>query len=307
MLRYLIFLISIASGFLVWILLSQANKAVETQANSENFAMLTSEVLVYSGDFERGKEATNDMFTWQTRLNAGLTDDAVIKSEQSIGRLQGVLEGESMNKIVQRLDLVRWSDFGASSGQFLSNSIDKNMRAVGIRISTEKLAGGFILPNDIVDVVLTIQRDLDGDGFANATSIPILSNVRVLAVGLDSTDKKLDNSDGLLATQENKTNKTALGDTVTLQLSESQALILTAAAQSGQLSLLLKREADAKSTEIGAVSVFMENIDLRQMTGSNTNFTEQDPEDNLTIGEQQQRRPKLNVLQGTQLVEYEFD
>ncbi len=61
--------------------------------------------------------------------------------------------------------------------------LDKGMRAVSTEISPETGAGGFILPNDRVDVILS-RRDREGREVAESsdpqTSEIILVNVRVL-------------------------------------------------------------------------------------------------------------------------------
>ena len=58
------------------------------------------------------------------------------------------------------------------------------MRAISTEISAETGAGGFILPNDHVDVILS-RRDKEAEKAAGVdvhTSEIILSNVRVLAI-----------------------------------------------------------------------------------------------------------------------------
>jgi pilus assembly protein CpaB len=96
---------------------------------------------------------------------------------------------------------------------------------MAVRISAESTAGGFILPNDRVDV-------LHSDG-RSPVSHTILSNVRVLAIDQVVDDTKNENS---------KAN--VIGKTATLELDPSQAEILTAAQAGGTLSLSLRSAAD---------------------------------------------------------------
>src|SRR6202020_1346312 len=70
----------------------------------------------------------------------------------------------------------------ANGSGFMAAILPSGMRAVSTEISPETGAGGFILPNDRVDVLLT-KRDKDPTHPANPDVIHsevILMNVRVL-------------------------------------------------------------------------------------------------------------------------------
>ncbi len=72
----------------------------------------------------------------------------------------------------------------AKGSGFMAAILPTGMRAVSTQISPETGAGGFILPNDHVDVILT-RRDRDADkatGGEVHTSETVLSNIRVLAI-----------------------------------------------------------------------------------------------------------------------------
>ena len=70
---------------------------------------------------------------------------------------------------------------------FMAAMLTPGMRAVSIVISAESGAGGFILPNDRVDVILT--RKFDGTP-PRVVAKAILSNVRVLAVDQTFTQQR---------------------------------------------------------------------------------------------------------------------
>jgi pilus assembly protein CpaB len=97
------------------------------------------------------------------------------------------------------------------------------MRAVSIPITTESGAGGFILPNDRVDVILTVQVSEQPKTFGART---FLHDVRVLAVDQTYT--------------QDKDHQTVLAKTATLELSPQQAETVEAAASSGTVSLALR-------------------------------------------------------------------
>src|SRR5690606_4759403 len=94
----------------------------------------------------------------------------------------------------------------------------------------ETSAGGFILPNDHVDVIMS-RKDRQGQRDLN-TAQTILTNVRVLAV-----DQTIGDKDG---------QKVVVGKTATLELTGSQAETLALARQSGTLTLALRSITDAQ-------------------------------------------------------------
>jgi pilus assembly protein CpaB len=110
------------------------------------------------------------------------------------------------------------------------------MRAVSTEISPETGAGGFILPNDRVDVILSRREknpDKNGPDLVHAEII--LSNIRVLAI--DQAPKEKDGQNSVV------------GKTATLELKPEQAEILARARQSGTLSLALRSIADVNAPE----------------------------------------------------------
>jgi pilus assembly protein CpaB len=111
----------------------------------------------------------------------------------------------------------------SESAGFMAASVQPGMRAVSIGISAETGAGGFILPNDRVDVVATDQISANPRRFRSHT---ILQDVRVLSV--DQTAK------------QEQGQKYVIGKTATLELTPSQALLVARAGATGQLSLALR-------------------------------------------------------------------
>jgi pilus assembly protein CpaB len=112
------------------------------------------------------------------------------------------------------------------------------MRAISTEISPETGAGGFILPNDKVDVILTKREkapDQSGGTADVINSEIILSNIRVLAI-----DQTVGEKDG---------QKVVVGKTATLELKPEQAESLARARQSGTLSLALRSLVDANQPD----------------------------------------------------------
>jgi len=113
----------------------------------------------------------------------------------------------------------------------MSAQLPAGMRAVATQIAAETGAGGFILPNDYVDVIMIRQMEGEQKQYATET---ILSNIRVLAI--DQTIQ-----------EDEKGEKTKVGSTATLELTPEQAEILTVAQQmAARLSLVLRSVQDAQ-------------------------------------------------------------
>ena len=91
----------------------------------------------------------------------------------------------------------------AKGSGFMAAILPSGMRAISTQISPETGAGGFILPNDRVDVILTprANRNSDKGGGASET---ILRNIRVLAI-----DQTIEEKNG---------QKVVVGKTATLEL-----------------------------------------------------------------------------------------
>ncbi len=112
---------------------------------------------------------------------------------------------------------------------FMAAVLTPGMRAVAIPISVESGAGGFILPNDRVDVLLTRESmGPDGPGYSSDT---ILTNVRVLAI--DQTIK------------EEEGDQVVVGSTATLELAPGEAEMVAQANAMGRVSLALRALADS--------------------------------------------------------------
>jgi len=111
---------------------------------------------------------------------------------------------------------------------FLSAVLPAGMRAVAISTDSRgaNTAGGFILPNDRVDVISTSRGESDGH-----VSEVILRNIRVLAIGQN--------------VQERNGEKVVVGETATLEIEPGQVEGLVQAQKSGSLSLALRSLKDA--------------------------------------------------------------
>src|SRR5690606_12931663 len=134
-----------------------------------------------------------------------------------------ILAGEP---IVAR-KIVRAGDSG-----YMAAYLEPGMRAMAIGVNVETAAGGFILPGDRVDVVLSReQRDGGETGGARYATATVLQNVKVLAI--DQT------------TRMEGGEQAVVGATATLEVAPRDAEVLAQARVEGELSLMLRSYADA--------------------------------------------------------------
>jgi pilus assembly protein CpaB len=193
--------------------------------------MPTVDVLVAKSDIGLGQAVKPEDLQWQTWPAATASNSFIRRNERPDATTQIVgsiarspfIAGEPIRdpKLVK-----------ANGSGFMAAILPTGMRAVSTEISPETGAGGFILPNDRVDVILS-KRDKSGDhgGSADAVNAEvILSNIRVLAI--DQAPKEKDGQN------------TVVGKTVTLELKPEQTETLARARQSGTLSLALRSIAD---------------------------------------------------------------
>ena len=116
----------------------------------------------------------------------------------------------------------------------MSSILPSGKRAVATQISADTSAGGFILPNDYVDVIMT-RRQTDSSAARRATSTEtVLRNIRVLAI-----DQAIQ--------EDEEGRRVKVGETATLELTPEQAEIITVAQQmADRLSLALRSVVDTQ-------------------------------------------------------------
>lgn len=119
-----------------------------------------------------------------------------------------------------------------SNQGYLSAVLPKGMRGVSVPVDANSAAGGFILPNDRVDVVLS----------RGGVSQTILANVKVLAIGTRLGET---GTTGEKADPENPKADVFQGGTIaTLELTPAQGELIINSAKVGSLSVALRSVAD---------------------------------------------------------------
>jgi pilus assembly protein CpaB len=195
----------------------------------------TVEVLVAKADLDRGQVLGDSDIGWQAWPKASANANFVTKSARpdAIEQFKGGIVRVPLAAGQPIYDPMVVSAKGSG---FLAAVLPKGMRAVALSISPESDAGGFILPEDHVDILLTRHDKTAEKATATETIVSdtILRNVRVLAV-----DQTVEDKNG---------QKVVVGKTATIEVTPRQAEALEAAHQMGSLSLSLRSLADSQST-----------------------------------------------------------
>src|SRR5665647_220884 len=222
-----------AGGIAAYLASGSDNKPAPTEPVAQ---LQTVDVLVAKSDIGLGQSVTAEDLQWQTWPAATASNNFIRRNERpdatkevagSIARAP-FIAGEP----IREPKLVR-----ANGSGFMAAILPTGMRAISTEISPETGAGGFILPNDRVDVILSKrEKNPDRQGAADvANSEIILANIRVLAI--DQAPKEKDGQNAVV------------GKTVTLELKPEQAETLARSRQTGTMSLALRSIADINMVE----------------------------------------------------------
>ena len=134
---------------------------------------------------------------------------------------------------------------GAGQRATLSALVKPGMKAVTIRVNDVEGVGGFVLPGDHVDVVLTRQIDK-----GSATTDVVLQNTRVLAVD-QSADER--------------TFKATVAKSVTLEVDTVEAQKVWLASSVGSLSLLLRKAGE--TAEVKTRKITLKDLGTHEPVG----------------------------------------
>lgn len=213
-------------------------------------------VLVAKRDLPIGRRLAPDDMSWQSWPAVNLsetfitdgsapapapataTEKAADGAAQAVKALTGsgaldnlvgsvVREAIAAGEPMQSRKLVRGGE-----GGYLAVVLSPGMRAIGVPVTAESGAGGFILPGDRVDVLQTRDSDAQGVGGVRAkVTEAVVINVRVLAI-----DQK---------TSPDAESQAIIGGVATLEVSPSAAEALVEAMDRGDIQLALRSYADA--------------------------------------------------------------
>jgi pilus assembly protein CpaB len=227
--KNIVLAIAVGAGLIAFMLLrSLGGSEPEVVRVETTIGAMT--VLVAAREIPAGKRITENDLEWQDWPDTGaanlITQDSRPEAMQDfVGRVSrsALFGGEPVreSKLVE-----------SGSGGYLSAILPKGRLATSTPVSPETGAGGFILPNDRVDVIVTRTiENANSSSRQSSISETILRNVRVLAI-----DQTVQEQDG---------EQVVVGSVATLEVSRREAEILTLAVNVGEISLALRSVLDS--------------------------------------------------------------
>ncbi|HEY0031800.1 MAG TPA: Flp pilus assembly protein CpaB [Devosia sp.] len=238
--RLILLLVAIVAGGLAAFLVTRGGSAPEQIVTTEVVQEAKAQILVASLPIGMGERLSPTNVQWQDWPEGAVRPEYV-----TIAAMPNATT--DLTGAVARFEFfpgepIREAKLAHSDQGYLSAVLSQGMRAVSVPVTAATAAGGFILPNDRVDVLMTTNTE------AGQISEVVLSNARILAIGkrLGEVGVSGGQADPNAATP---TPVTFEDSTIaTLELDPGQAETLITAATRGQLSLSLRSIVDFNDT-----------------------------------------------------------
>lgn len=233
--RIVLLVVAILAGGLAAYLATRGDApAPQVVTQTEVIEEKKTQVLVAVAPIGVGQRLTEETVQWQDwpefavrpeYISIVTSPDALTEVSGAVARFE-IFPGDP----IMEQKLVR-SDQG-----YLSAILDKGKRGVSIAVSADSASGGFIVPNDHVDVILTRP------GQTGQISETILHNVKILAIGTRLGET---GATGSPTDPEDPRAEVFQAQTIaTLELDPIQSETVVNASKVGALSLALRSIAD---------------------------------------------------------------
>jgi pilus assembly protein CpaB len=196
------------------------------------------EVLVAAKDLSMGERLIDGSIVWRDWPKSNVVDAMVTKDEKP-DALSVFQSARARLPIFKDEPVLDRKVVEPGQRGFMSAILPKGYRAISVGVSERSTAGGFILPNDRVDVLLTRKFD-DAKGGKKVNTETVFTNVRVLAI--NQTFKQETSNENVTVTE---------GKTATLELDPRQIEVLSMVESAGELSLALRSIAEGTDAGMG--------------------------------------------------------
>jgi pilus assembly protein CpaB len=233
--RIVVLTIALGAGGVAAYLAREAGDSKPVSTEPVTPQLPTVDVLVAKSEISLGQSVRAEDLQWQSWPTATASSN-FIRRDSKPDAMKDVIGSIARTPFITGEPIREQKLVRADGSGFMAAILPTGMRAISTEISAETGAGGFILPNDRVDVILTRRlKNPDSNQPDIISSEIILANIRVLAI--DQAPKEKDGTSALV------------GKTVTLELKPEQTAALAAGRQSGTLSLALRSIGDVNMVE----------------------------------------------------------
>jgi pilus assembly protein CpaB len=192
----------------------------------------TVDILVATKDLQMGERLIDGTVSWHSWPKDNVLPSMITRDAKPDATKEFV-QARARLPIFKDEPLIDKKIILPGAGGFMSAILPKGMRAISVAVSPRSSAGGFILPNDRVDIILTKKTTDSKSSMASVHSETVVSNVRVLAV--NQVFRPASEADPVTVEK---------GENATVQLLPRQAEILAQVESSGELSLALRSIAE---------------------------------------------------------------
>jgi pilus assembly protein CpaB len=190
------------------------------------------QVLVATADIPLGGEITGQV-EWRGWPSGAVQQGFITQAAEPTAIEE--ITGSVVRSPVLTGEPIRRAKLVGAGQSFMSSILPAGKRAISMQIAADTSAGGFVLPNDFVDVIMTRRMAATQDKPETFVTETVLRNIRVLAI--DQTIQ-----------EDEEGRRVKVGETATLELSPEQAELMTVAQQmADRLALSLRSIADADS------------------------------------------------------------
>jgi len=225
----------------------------------------TTEVLVAKTDLPTGTVINDSNTEWLPWPEDAVQESYLVKTRDSNPLTAIIKDKHVTRRAIPKGDPITTAKlYKADSPGFMRGSLKPGMRAIAVKASAASASGGFILPGDHVDVMLThnlLRRAMQRANVTSDelialeyTSETIMEDLRVLAI-----DQNVNEFQG----------GAALGKTVLLEVTPKQAEKLNTAKVMGTLYLVLR---SAETGDVEHVTSFTTDVEVSPLLSNFKSF-----------------------------------
>lgn len=224
-------IIVLAGGFLIAVLVAVlVQSSLKGGSKDQEASSPKVQILVAARDLQIGRELGEGDTKWQDWPESSVFAGAILRQEKQTP-LEAI-KGRVIQTIAKGQPVHPGLLVGETKANFLAAKLREGMRAVGISVKAQNIAGGFVGPGDYVDVIVTYKVSVQDKNnpavqeiVSKQASETVLENVRVLA------------SDQQAIREEDKAK---VARTVTLEVDAAGAERLALSAKMGDVTLALR-------------------------------------------------------------------
>jgi len=265
--RVLLLLVALVAGGLAAYLATRGGSPEPAPVDPASPAVVEearAQVLVATMPIGVGERLSSANMAWQDWPKNAVQEDYI--AQEAMPEALTDMQGTVARFEIFAGDPIRQQKLVRTDQGYLSAVLDKGMRGVSIMVSADSASGGFIVPNDHVDVILSRSAE---EGQMSET---IVSNVRVLAINTRLGEV---GATGAPADPANPRAEIFADSAIaTLELDPGQTETLINATQMGKLSLALRSIVDFTATvednvqRNAPIKVIRHGMETNIMTGT---------------------------------------